>query len=584
MRDISRRRFFYFGAASSALAAGCATPSASDLGLVERAVSAFDGEVNFGHGVAAGDATANAMILWSRVTPTTENGPIQGVVFVSTDAKDIENLSQLEKGSLATLPMPKSAVFTTNSDRDYTVKIDMKGLTPATQYYYAFVVETRSGITVSPMGRAKTLADSGTAPFKAAIVSCSNFPFGFFNVYDAIAKRDELDAVIHLGDYLYEYGSDGYGGDVGAKLGRVVEPAHEIVSLEDYRKRHAQYKADESLQKAHARAVWYCSWDDHESANDSYRTGAQNHQPDKEGPWSTRKALAVQAYLEWMPVRDPVAGRTRASIYRGFEIGDLASLFMLESRLLGRSKPLTFEDAMKVPGDQRMAKVQEIIAETMNPERSMLGEVQEKWLAAEFKRSTSEGKKWQVLGNQVIMAKVKTPNVAAVLSDEQKEAIYSKAPYAKQYIEFSKFGLTWNMDAWDGYVAARERLYASAKAANARLVTLTGDTHTAWANDLHDKEGELRGVEFGCTSVTSAGLGDILPIPQINALMEEKNEEVRFFDAFGRGYTLLSLSEEAVDAEFIKVSDVYTPNYSLDTVKTMRSTALNSGMSKLKSL
>lgn len=584
MRDISRRRFFYFGAASSALAAGCATQAGSNLGLAERSVQTFDGEVSFNHGVASGDATSDAVILWSRVTPNVENGPIQGVVFVSTDVTEIENLTQLEKGALSALPAQRGAVFTTNIERDYTVKIDMKALSPATQYYYAFVIETHSGIVVSPMGRAKTLPKSGTAPFKAAVVSCSNFPFGYFNVYDAISKRDDVDAVIHLGDYLYEYGSDGYGSEVGAKIGRVVEPAHEIVSLEDYRKRHAQYKADEGTQNAHARAVWYCSWDDHESANDSYRTGAQNHQPEKEGPWSRRKAQAIQAYLEWMPVRDPEAGKALGSIYRSFDIGDLASIFMLESRLLGRSQPLTFEDAMKVPEEQRMAKVQEIVAETMNPERSMLGDVQENWLATEFKRSVSEGKKWQVLGNQVIMAKVKTPNVAAVLSDAQKEAIYSKAPYAKQYIEFSKFGLTWNMDAWDGYVAARERLYASAKSANARLVTLTGDTHTAWANDLHDEAGELRGVEFGCTSVTSAGLGDILPIPQMNALMEEKNEDVRFFDAFGRGYTMLSLSADAVDAEFVKISDVYTKNYTVETVKSMRSTVQNKGMSKLNSL
>ncbi|ACT58654.1 alkaline phosphatase D family protein [Hirschia baltica] len=584
MRDISRRRFFYFGAASSALAAGCATQATGPLGQAEKSVTAFDGEASFSHGVAAGDATSDAVILWSRISPIADNGPIQGMVFISTEASDIENLSQLEKGSLTTLPTQRSVVFSTNKDRDYTIKIDVKALKPATQYYYAFAVETVSGVVVSPMGRAKTLPKTGTAPFKAAVVSCSNFPFGFFNVYDAIAKRDDVDAVIHLGDYLYEYGSDGYGSEVGAKIGRIVEPAHEIISLDDYRKRHAQYKADENLQKAHARAVWYCSWDDHESANDSYRTGAQNHQEETEGPWSTRKTQAIQAYLEWMPVRDPDAGKALGSIYRGFDIGDLASLFMLESRLLARSIPLSFGDAMAVPEDQRMAKVQEIIAETMNPERSMLGDVQENWLAAEFKRSVSEGKKWQVLGNQVIMAKVKTPNVAAVLSDEQKKAIYAKAPYAEQYIEFSKFGLTWNMDAWDGYVAARERLYASAKSANARLVTLTGDTHTAWANDLHDKDGELRGVEFGCTSVTSAGLGDIMPIPQINALMEEKNDEVRFFDAFGRGYTMLSLSKDAVDAEFVKVSDVYTPEYTVETVKSMRSTAQDSSMSKLTSL
>ncbi len=581
MPNLSRRRFFSLGVASSALTAACSThPNGNEAVSSPRSLQAYDGDLAFDHGVAAGDATSEAMIVWSRITPITGSGPIEVLVFVSDDISEIANLNQVEQGGLASVPV-KSFRFTTTQDRDFTVKVDLLGLKPATQYYYAFAVETTAGVIVSPIGQAKTLPAEGKAPYKIAVVSCSNFPFGFFNVYDSIANKDDVDAVVHLGDYLYEYGTDGYGGDVGEKLGRQHAPEHELLTLADYRQRHAQYKSDPLLQKAHAAAVWYCSWDDHESANDSYRTGAENHQPEKEGPWSERKAQAIQAYLEWMPVRDPVAGSVMGSVYRSFDIGDLATLFMLESRLLGRSKPLSFEPAMALPANEAFGKVQEIIAETQNPERTMLGPVQEAWLDTGLKASTSKGKVWQVLGNQVIMARVNTPNVSAILSEEQKQEIYAAAPYAKPYVEFSKYGLVWNMDAWDGYVAARERLFASAKDANARLVTLTGDTHTAWANELHDKNGERRGVEFGCTSVSSAGLGDTLPIPQLNELMAEKNKDVRFFDAFGRGYTLVTLKQEAVEAEYIKVSTVFAPEYSEETVLITQSSATEQGVSAL---
>ena len=175
------------------------------------------------------------------------------------------------------------------------------------------------------------------------MISCSNWPFGYFNVYKAIAQRDDVDAVIHLGDYIYEYGVDGYGGQVGEQIGRRHDPVTEIVTLEDYRTRHAQYKSDPDLQAAHAIAPWYCTWDDHESTNNSYRSGAENHNPENnEGDWTARKQVAVQAYMEWMPVRELQPGRAAESIYRSADWGDLASIFMLESRLTGRSDEISW--------------------------------------------------------------------------------------------------------------------------------------------------------------------------------------------------------------------------------------------------
>jgi len=403
------------------------------------------------------------------------------------------------------------------------------------------------------------------ADYRMAVVSCSNWPFGYFNAYREIAKRGaagNLDAVIHLGDYIYEYGVTGYGGAVGKELGRNHVPEHEIVSLADYRARHAQYKSDPDLQAAHAIAPWFCTWDDHESTNNSYRDGAENHQVETEGGWTERKAAAVQAYLEWMPVRDPVAGRPRDAIWRKFEIGDLATLMLLESRLVGRGMDLTFDEVFLASDADKAAAVAALKAKVNDNNRTMLGFEQEQWLADELKASTAAGKKWQVLGNQVTMAKVKIPNLEKGLPPEKYAQVSSGT---KRFYTTAQYGFEWNLDAWSGFPAARERLYKSAKDANAKLVVLTGDTHTAWANELHDDGGQRRGVEFGCTSVTSNGAGDSMPFEELNWLMPETNNEVLYYNAFSKGFTILTLGATQVAAEFIRVSNVRAQSYYAST-------------------
>ena len=583
MVDLSRRSFFGIGAAG-AIAAGCATNNV--VPTDEPKFKAADTALSFEHGVASGDATSTAAILWTRVTPAAETTGFEVMCYVTETRSELEALVEAAPDNVMVAGVSSMAKLATSPASDFTVKVDfgaeeVSALSPATTYYYAFAVMDVDGFKLSPIGQFKTLPVDGTAPFKAAFVSCSNLPFGFFNAYEAIAKRDDVDAVIHLGDYIYEYGRDGYGGDVGAQIGREVEPPHEIVKLDDYRKRYAQYRSDPMLQAAHAACVWYTTWDDHESTNNSYRTGAENHQPDTEGEWSVRKAQAVQAYLEWMPVRDPKAGMALGSIYRSFDIGDLATLFMLEGRLTGRSDELTYASALKLPEEEQMAGIQGILAEAASEERTMLGAVQEEWLAEGLKASTGSGKKWQILGNQVIMARVKAPNVADALPAEEKEAIYAKAPYMKPYIEFTRFGLPLNLDAWDGFVAARERLYKSAEDAGARLVALTGDTHTAWANELYDMQGARRGVEFGCTSITSPGFGTMLPLPQLNTMMAEKNEEVVYYDAFDHGFTLLTVAEDKVSADFIKVSEILKPEYTVSNSARFEVTPTDASVSGL---
>jgi alkaline phosphatase D len=500
----------------------------------------------FQHGIASGDPTQTSVLIWTRVTPEAE-GPLAVHWGVSRDStfKDV-----VQRG-----------VFNTGPKRDYTVKVDVQGLEPGQLYYYWF----SAGRTPSPGGVTRTLPASGVGDYRMAVVSCSNWPFGYFNAYREIAKRGALgqvDAVIHLGDYIYEYSVNGYGGAVGKELGRNHVPEHEIVSLADYRARYAQYRSDPDLQAAHAVAPWFCTWDDHESANNSYRTGAENHQVETEGDWSIRKAAGVQAFLEWMPVRDPEVGKAREAIWRKFEIGDLATLFLLESRLVGRGEDVTYGEIYLAADADRPAIVERIKGRINDPNRTMLGFEQEAWLADGLKQSASAGKKWQVLGNQVTMAKVRMPDLQRHLTPEQ----YATVPQGtKRAYSTARWGLEWNPDAWSGFPQARERLYQAAKAASARLVTLTGDTHTSWANELHDNSGQKRGVEFGCTAVTSPGAGDSLPLEELNWLMPEANDEVLYYNAFSKGFTLLTLKVDQVEAEFVKVSTVKSREYFAST-------------------
>jgi len=549
MTRLTRRGALGLGAAG--LAAACATTEPS----------AYQGKIAFKHGVASGDPTQNRVIIWTRVTPETP-GPVPVRWTISRDP------------SFKTIA--KRGVFSTGPERDYTVKIDVEGLQPGEVYYYWFTV----GRTASPSGKTKTLPASGAADYRMAVVSCSNWPFGYFNAYREVAKRKDVDAVIHLGDYIYEYGQTGYGGEVGKQLGRNHEPANECVKLSDYRTRYAQYRSDPDLQAAHAAAPWFCTWDDHESANNSYATGAENHQPETEGSWSDRKAAAVQCYLEWMPIRDPAPGRPREAIFRKFDIGDLATLFILESRLIARGQDLTIDEVGLAPDNQKQAVANAIMAKVNDPGRTLLGPEQEAWLAEGMKASVASGKKWQVLGNQVTMARVKMPDLEKGL-DPVKYAQVS--PGSKRFWSSAKYGLPWNLDSWSGFPVARERLYASARAANARLVTLTGDTHTAWANELHDSKGVRVGVEFGCTSITSNGAGDSLPFEDLNWLMAEANDEVVYYNAFSKGFTLLTLKADQVEAEFVKVSTIRSQDYFASTdARFIAGTGETGGMGNLQ--
>ena len=570
MTRLTRRNLLGLAGSVAGLAACGQTSDVAPGGRVNMDADTrapYDGEVAFRHGVASGDPLPDRVILWTRVTPLGAiNKPVPVSYGVFTDRERTRpvafGLTMAEPG------------------RDFCVKVDAEGLEPDTEYFFQFVARATGGEMGSPLGRTRTAPPAGTSPtLKLAVISCSNYPFGLFNVYREIGSRSDLDAVVHLGDYIYEYGVDGYGGATGQEIGRNHDPIMETVTLDDYRIRHAQYKSDPDLQAAHAAAPWLCTWDDHESTNNSYRSGAENHNPEEnEGDWTDRKQAAVQAYLEWMPVRDPEPGRAREAIYRRFDFGDTATVFCLESRLTGRSDEISWFAEL---GGLEPAQIPMAAARTMTKvqaeDRTMLGAAQEDWLAEGLKASVARGAAWQVLANQVIMARVRPPNFTRTLTPEQIAAVENG--YVQQLIPFSQLGLPWNLDAWDGFPAARERLYAAAAEAGARLVTLTGDTHTAWANDLHDGEGRLRGVEFGCTSVTSPGFGTYMPgVPGLGEMFEAANEDVVHYDPHGHGYVLVTLTEDTARADFIKVSTILETDYESSVADSFLATREGKGM------
>ena len=567
MTKITRRGLLGAAATGTLSVAACATPAPA-----APKTAPYAGEVEFLHGVASGDPLPDRVILWTRVTPKSGTGPIP-VTYEVMDPAD------------PAAPI-LTGTATASESRDFCVKVDVTGLKPGTAYLYKFKVATEAGEIVSREGRTKTTSATGSAPVRMGVVSCSNWQFGFFNAYEALSREEDLDVIIHLGDYFYEYGVDGYGGEVATSIGREHDPVTEVVTLADYRMRHAQYKTDPNLQAAHAKAPWICTWDDHESTNNSYRTGAQNHNPeDGEGDWTDRKQAAIQAYFEWQPLREPAAGNITSAVWRSFTFGDVATIHALESRLTGRSPDVSWFDALAGVTDQEV--MQQRVAETLrtirDPSRTMLGAEQEAWLAGELKSSVEKGKSWQVLANQVVMASTTLPNFQKTLTPEQLAA--QDNGFVKTLLGFSTLGLPFNLDAWDGFPAARERLYAGAAAANAKLVTLAGDTHTAWVNTLQDAQGEQRGVEFGCTSITSPGSGAyIKDIPDLGEQVMAANEDVVWHDPFSRGYTVVTLTPEAARAEYRTVSNILSHDYSVETVAVYETRQQDGKLTDLASL
>ncbi len=499
----------------------------------------------FDHGVASGDPSPDGAILWTRATPAEGQGadiPLTWHV-APLDGRDAVGL--------------RTGRVAARAARDCTAKVEVTGLRPGRDYRYWF--EAADGRR-SAEGRFRTLPRGRVEDLVLAVVSCQLYPGGLFNAYDAIAKAERMDAVLHLGDYIYEYGADGYGAAIGRKLNRLPEPAHEIVTLADYRMRHAQVKRDPDMQAAHARTAFICVWDDHEVANDDWIGGAENHDPKTEGDWAKRKAAAMQAYFEWMPIRDPLPGKPWEAINRSFEFGDLATLVMLETRLLARSKQVRAKGEAPEPDEYAT-----MMAERARPDRELLGAGQLDWIERTLTRSVQAGTPWQVIGNQVVMARIDGPDLEKQMGaagyaklterlseDARRELGEAQASY--------RAGLPLNFDSWDGYPAARERLYAAFRRAGSRPVVVSGDSHAAWANDLYDADGTLVAAEFAGTSITSPSWGDLMP--GIGREIAAANPKVvRFCDQDDKGWLHLTLTREAATARYMTVSTVLAKPY-----------------------
>jgi alkaline phosphatase D len=511
----SRRGFFK--ASGGAAAALAATPM---LGMAQKVREAgVVAPSRFQHGVASGDPLADRVILWTRVTPPSPVSVVNVSFVVATDPA----LTQVVTRGIAK----------TNPARDYTVKVDPAGLQPGTTYYYRFTADGEN----SPIGRTRTLPVGNVPRLRMAVASCSNHAFGLFNAYRRIAERADLDLVLHLGDYIYEYGPNVYGNL------RTPEPPNEMVTLSDYRLRHAQYKRDADSQAVHRQHPFVCIWDDHETTNDSWKDGAENHTEGTEGAWADRVNVALQAYYEWMPVRIPDATQRRKN-QRAFQVGNLLDLVMLEERLSGRSKQLTA--TIPVPG---LGNVFAQVGAFTDPTRTLLGDEQEAWLAQRLRGSSA---RWKFIGQGVMFAHLKAQG----------------APLA------SGGGLFFNTDQWDGYQPARDRVYDIIKG-NANnppvnnVVVLTGDIHSSWAADLtqdpnnsnvatggyNGVTGEgSRAVEFVGTSITSPGLSD--PTGSTAGFLRSVNPHFKFIDLNQRGYMLLDVTPQKAVCEWYFVDTV----------------------------
>lgn len=489
---ISRRTFLQ----TTPIALAPLLPACSDDAAVAPSL--------FEHGVASGDPLPTAVVIWTRVSVA--GGAAEPVDVEWAVARDPDFVAVVARG-----------VAATDAAVDHTVKVDVGGLEPGTTYYYQFTALAAG----SPIGRTRTAREGATERLRFALASCSNYPYGFFNAYAAIAQRADLDAVIHLGDYIYEYAEGDFG--LGAPLGRAPEPSTETLTLDDYRRRHALYKRDPDLQEAHRQHPFLAVWDDHEVANNAWREGAENHEPN-EGSYAERRAAAVRAYFEWMPVREAPDG-SDDRVYRSFRFGDLADLVLLDTRHAGR--------------DQQAADSCDA-ATIADPARQLLGAAQESWLLDELGRSASRGARWRLIGQQVMMGQL----INVLLP--------GNCPFSA--------------DQWDGYAAARTRLL-SALTDNAidNVVVLTGDIHSSWAHELtltpfdpatYDPAsgaGSLA-VEIITPAVTSPGIDDPLLAAQFAAAVLDSHPHVKYVDLYRRGYTLIDITPERIQAEWYHVA------------------------------
>ncbi|WKE72197.1 alkaline phosphatase [Streptomyces sp. WP-1] len=507
-----RRRTVVKAAAATAVLAG---PLAAALPARASAQAPA-----FLHGVASGDPLPDGILLWTRVTPTPDATPGSGVgpdTVVSWVVATDKALTQVvSKGST-----------TATAASDHTVKADIRGLQPATDYWFRF----SSGGADSPVARTRTApaATADVSGLRFGVVTCANWEAGYFSSYRHLAARSDLDAWLHLGDYIYEYKSGEY-----AARGKVIRqhaPANEIITLADYRVRHGKYKTDADLQALHLKAPVIAIWDDHEFADNAWSGGAVNHTEGAEGTWTARKAAAKQAYFEWMPVRPAIEGTT----YRRLRFGKLADLSLLDLRSF------------------RSQQVSGTSGAVDDASRTITGRAQLDWLKAGLKASDT---KWRLVGNSVMIA----PFVIGSLTADLLKPL-------AQLLDLPQGGIGVNTDQWDGYTHDRRELLDHLTSNNiGNTVFLTGDIHMSWANDVPVDAGtyplsESAATEFVITSMTSDNLDDIVKVPEgvVSAvaapLIEAANRHVHWVDTDRHGFGVLDITADRAQMDYYVLSD-----------------------------
>lgn len=490
----------------------------------------------FRHGVASGDPLPRAVVIWTRVTPSAAAAPGSAagprVVGRWEVSRDRDFTDVVRRGR-----------FVTTAGRDHTVKVDVTGLEPESWYFYRFGVRGRR----SPVGRTRTAPAPDSTPenLRFGVVSCANLQAGFFTAYRALAARDDLHAIVHLGDYLYEYGPGQYGyGQQDIDI-RAHEPAREMTTLADYRQRHAQYKQDADLQAAHARYPWVITWDDHETTNDAWSGGAENHTPGAEGDYAARRTWAYRAYDEWMPVRMSTTAKVGdgTRLYRRFRFGRLAEFSMLDLRTYRSEQVRT---ALPAPAPATEAALSD-------PARTITGDAQMAWLKGSLDRDVQ----WKVVGNPVMFAPVAFGALPRDLLGPVND-VTGLLPTD---------GFPYNVDQWDGYTADRREVLDHIRDRGVSdALFLTGDIHSGWAAELpYDAAtyplGDSAGVEFVCTSVTSNNLKDILGVPRrtaslaVEAAITANNRHVKYLNFDDHGFSVLDLTSRRAQMDYYVIGD-----------------------------
>jgi alkaline phosphatase D len=551
MQQLSRRQFLK----SSAFTATTIAISTSLSACISQADKKNLSSVSFNYGVASGDPSSGSVILWTHAEPQDKSQ----VVNIQWELASDREFTQVVR----------SGLVSSKQNQDFTAKVDVQDLSPATDYYYRF-----SGAqNTSTIGRTRTLPQGNIEQVKLVVVSCSNYPAGYFNAYYDAAQLSNIDAVLHLGDYIYEYPMGGYATDKANEIGRALaaDNAKELLNLVDYRKRYALYRTDKGLQALHAAAPFIAVWDDHEVCNDTYKAGAENHNAG-EGDFFVRRAAAIQAYYEWLPIRPPY-GEQKPEIYRSFEFGNLLSLYMLDTRVIGRDKQLKYQDYRDTTSQQ--LDVNGFMNDLNNPQRTLMGKTQFSWLEKAVSQSTSQ---WQMLGQQVLMAKMLIPSeVFAGGEIAQTAQRIAALKTLKDQLDaggnLSKADRTrlasvmpYNLDAWDGYPAEREAVYALFKALDKPLVVVAGDTHNAWYSKLKDKAGDSIGVEFATPGITSPGMETYLKLDDNSAAKVATDltaliDELEYCNLHQRGYLVLTVTPQNMLAEWRFVDNILSEDY-----------------------